>query len=113
MTNDTEGTHTFPHTRTSLPPQAVHNWRRYWWRNYGLLLRAETEYIDGRGIRFISNRDRDRSKHAFINVSTGSARLHWSHTVTPRAFSHTYLQRHEHTRTHASLLRWHEVTLTS
>ena len=50
--------------------RAVNYWRRYG-RNYGLVVRATNEYRNGRGTRFASNADRDRKRHAFINVLCG------------------------------------------
>ena len=46
---------------------AVKNWRNGN-PNYGVLLRATTEYTEGRGIRFYSKSHSDSSKHAFVNV---------------------------------------------
>lgn len=36
--------------------------------NYGLLLRALDEDVDGRDLRFFSNYEADATKHAFVNV---------------------------------------------
>ena len=36
--------------------------------NYGLVIRAINELESGRGIRFASNADRDRSRHAYVLV---------------------------------------------
>ena len=46
---------------------AVKNWRNGD-SNYGVLLRATTEYTEGRGIRFFSKSHLESTKHAFINV---------------------------------------------
>lgn len=47
--------------------RAIRKWR-YGVPNNGLLIRATNELQSGRGIRFASNADRDRSRHAYVLV---------------------------------------------
>lgn len=47
---------------------AVKDWLKGKEENYGLLIWAAEEDVDGRDFRFASNQDPDTEKHAFLNV---------------------------------------------
>ena len=50
---------------------AVRNWKNNQ-GNFGLLIRATNEHIEGRDFRFVSNADSNREKHAYILVTCKS-----------------------------------------
>ncbi|XP_032235381.1 uncharacterized protein LOC116617081 [Nematostella vectensis] len=47
--------------------RAVRDWARGS-PNYGVVVRVQNESVEGRGLRFASNADRDSKRHAYIHV---------------------------------------------
>ena len=82
---------------------AVRNWANGN-SNYGVLLRATTEYTEGRGIRFFSKSHSDSSRHAFINVLCEYIE-NISHASNLEKDRHTY------TPINTDILKYHNLWL--